>query len=143
MKYKVRAISLKHVNQTEEILVWFKGALLYRTSEGERKFVFPWNVNKIKLSTQLSFPITFWGIKGSQKLSIEEINFDVIKWDTDLQWSVISKRSKLENLDEANVINAINQAIPVSIEPLDILKEKTNINYTIPKILDTTKDVIP
>ena len=143
MKYKARAVSMKHVNQTEEILVWFKGPILYKTAIGKTKFVFPWNVKKLNLSNQSFFPITFWGIRGSQKLNIEEISFDVIKWNPDSDWTFISKHSNLDNLNQTIIIDAIHQAIPESIEPLNIFKEKTNIKFTIPDILDTTKEVIP
>jgi len=143
MKYKARAVSMKHINQTEEILVWFKGPILYKTAIGKRKLVFPWNVKKINLSNQTFFPVTFWGIRGSQKLKIEEVSYDVIKWNPDADWTFISKYSNLDNLNQTIIIDAIHQAIPESIEPLNIFKEKTNIKFTIPDILDTTKEVIP
>ena len=143
MKYTVRAVSMNLVNQTDEILVWFKGPILYKTVNGKRKFVFPWNVNKINLSNQTFFPVTFWGIRGSQKLNIEEVSYDVIKWNPDAEWTFINKYSNLDNLDEANIIDAIHQAIPESIEQLNVFNEKTNINFSLPEILDTTKEVIP
>jgi hypothetical protein len=46
-------------------------------------------------------------------------------------------------LNQTIIIDTIHQAIPESIEPLNIFKEKTNIKFTIPDILDITKEVIP
>jgi len=139
----MKALSMREINQSDEVLIWFKGPLLYKNSKSGGKFVFPWNVNKIKLTNQSFFPVSFWGIKGYQKLNIEDIAHDVIKWDADSQWSTISKNSDLENFDETAITNAIHQAIPESIKTLNIFKEKTNIKFTIPDILDTTKEVIP
>ena len=143
MKYQLRAISLKQVNQTDEVLVWFRGPVSYKIFGGKRKFVFPWNVTRINLLNHTFFPVTFWGIKGTQRLKIEDVILDVIKWNPDSQWFLISKKSNFDNFDETAIINAIHREIPVSIETLTMLKEKTQIKYIIPEILDTTKEVIP
>ena len=70
MKYNIRAFSIMQVNQTEDILVWFKGPLLYKVSNGKMKFVFPWNVNQITVKLINSFPIYFWGFKGKREITI-------------------------------------------------------------------------
>jgi hypothetical protein len=143
MKYQLRAVSLKQVNQTDEVLVWFRGPLSYKIFGGKRKFIFPWNVTRINLLNHTLFPVTFWGIKGTQRLKIEDVILDVIKWNPDSQWFLISKKSNFDNFDETAIINAIHREIPESIDTLNMLKEKTQIKYIIPEILDTTKEIIP
>jgi len=142
MKYNIRAFSMMAVNQTDEILVWFKGPLFYKASNGKIRFVFPWNVSRIKFNGTSAFPVLFWGIRGSARLNFEDVNSDAVKWDSDLEWTNVTK-SELESYDEKVVENDLKNNIPIEVNQLQEIQENTNITFSVPEIVDTSKNIIP
>lgn len=143
MKYNIKAFSLTEINQTEEILVWCKGPICYRASDGELKFIFPWNVKKIVFKNIESFPVSFWGISGSQKLNVEDISNNVLRWNSGEEWSDIINHSALDDFDDNDVKSHLNELVISEIIPLRNIINETVIRYNVPKIIDLKKEVIP
>jgi hypothetical protein len=142
MKYNIRAFSMMAVNQTDEILVWFKGPLFYKASNEKIRFVFPWNVSRIKFNGTSAFPVLFWGIRGYARLKFEDVNSDAVKWDSDLEWTNVTK-SELESYVEKVVENDLKNNIPIEVNQLQEIQENTNITFSVPEIVDTSKNIIP
>jgi hypothetical protein len=143
MKYNIRAFSIKVVNQTDEILVWFKGPLFYRSSIGEMRFVFPWNVSKIQLKNVSAFPILFWGFKGKQILNIDEVGNDAFKWESGKDWSCITSNSIINHFNEEEIKNSFVERISTDFPPLNEMVKNTSISYEVPNLTDVSKEQIP
>ena len=142
MKYNIRALSMIEINQTDDILVWFKGPLFYKVPNERIRFVFPWNVSKIKFNGSTAFPLLFWGFRGSVRLKFEEVHSNAVIWDADLDWTNVTA-SELESIDESAIVTELNNNISTEVNQLQEIQENTNITFTLPKLVDTSKNIIP
>jgi hypothetical protein len=143
MKYNIKAFLLTEIKQTEGILVWCKGPICYRASSRKLKFLFPWNVKKIVFKNIESFPVSFWGIRGSQKLNVEDISNKVFRWNSGEQWSDIANHSALDDFDDNDIKSHLNELVSSEIIPLRNVINETGISYNVPAIINLKKEVIP
>lgn len=118
---------MMQINRSDDILVWFKGPLLYKVSNGKMKFVFPWNVNQITIKSINSFPIYFWGLKGKREITIHEISHDVKVWNPDEKWKK-SVKIGLSEITTENIIEQFQCRLPLELPQMNgLLKYNIDI----------------